>query len=155
MNQALDAHKIRSFLGDDIYHQAIDLLQMGHLKQINFNDRAVHVEVQGNDIYPHTIEIELENEKLSTISCSCNTHGLCVHMGVAVIHYARIKKKIPGKFLKILRRRRYLKSRIMPQNSFHAARNAVSSYIPLRRNYTCGSFLNIKTARCILLKRMR
>ncbi len=97
MNQALDAHKIRSFLGDDIYHQAIDLLQMGHLKQINFNDRAVHVEVQGNDIYPHTIEIELENEKLSTISCSCNTHGLCVHMGVAVIHYARIKKKNPGK----------------------------------------------------------
>jgi len=119
MNQALDVHKIRSFLGDEIYHQAIDLLQMGNLKQINFNDTAVHVEVQGSDIYPHVVEIELENERLSTISCSCNGNAVCVHMGVAVIHYSRIKKKTSDKI-----------SKSIPEKKISEKQKSVREFMP-------------------------
>ncbi|MCP4137219.1 MAG: DEAD/DEAH box helicase [bacterium] len=94
MTQSITIPKIRSFIGDELYYQAVDGVQMGHVKKTELFGNSIQSEVQGDDIYPYIVEIRLNPQGMfSNVTCSCSTPRVCVHIGEALVAFVRQKKK--------------------------------------------------------------
>jgi len=67
---------------------------MGHVKSIDVLNGLIKSKVQGDDIYPHNVEIEIDsNGKPESLYCSCPMNGICIHLGAVLLHYSRKIKK--------------------------------------------------------------
>ena len=90
-----DIRKIRQILGDELFYSAHEYIRMGNVKSISLYENRITADVQGEDIFPYDVDIEISSDNLPVSAmCSCNSRGMCIHIASALLCAAQ---KIPKK----------------------------------------------------------